>query len=58
MLGRWVDVLIAQGTEGGGHTSAVSTGVLVPMIADAIKGKRSKLNGGPIYLVAAGGIVD
>jgi NAD(P)H-dependent flavin oxidoreductase YrpB (nitropropane dioxygenase family) len=57
-LDAGVDVLIAQGTEGGGHTSAVSTGVLVPMIADAIQGKRSKLNGGPIYLVAAGGIVD
>jgi NAD(P)H-dependent flavin oxidoreductase YrpB (nitropropane dioxygenase family) len=57
-LDAGVDVLIAQGTEGGGHTGDISTAVLIPMICDMIKHKKSKLNGGPIYCVAAGGIVD
>jgi NAD(P)H-dependent flavin oxidoreductase YrpB (nitropropane dioxygenase family) len=57
-LDAGVDILCAQGTEGGGHTGDISTAVLIPMIVDSVKGKTSKMHGGPIYVVAAGGIVD
>ena len=55
-LDAGVDILCAQGTEGGGHTGDISTTVLIPMIVDLVKGKTSKMHGGPIYVVAAGGI--
>ncbi len=41
------DVIIAQGTEGGGHTGRVATSALVPAVAAAVDGKP---------VVAAGGI--
>lgn len=44
------DVVIAQGTEAGGHTGTVATMPLVPLIVDAV--------GGSIPVVAAGGIFD
>jgi NAD(P)H-dependent flavin oxidoreductase YrpB (nitropropane dioxygenase family) len=43
-----VDCVVAQGTEGGGHTGHVGTLALVPTVADAVR----------IPVVAAGGIVD
>lgn len=43
------DVIVAQGTEGGGHGGARSTLTLVPAIVDAVA---------PIPVVAAGGIAD
>jgi len=46
---RGVDVIIAQGTEAGGFTGAVSTMALVPQVVDAVS---------PIPVVAAGGIAD
>jgi enoyl-[acyl-carrier protein] reductase II len=44
------DVVIAQGTEAGGHTGSVATMPLVPLVVDAV--------GGAIPVVAAGGIFD
>ncbi|MGH3733312.1 MAG: NAD(P)H-dependent flavin oxidoreductase [Acidimicrobiales bacterium] len=44
------DVVVAQGTEAGGHTGTVATFPLVPLIVDAIHGA--------IPVVAAGGIFD
>jgi nitronate monooxygenase len=44
-----VDVVVAQGTEAGGHTGRVSTLPLVPAVVDAIA---------PVPVVAAGGIAD
>jgi len=44
------DVVVAQGTEAGGHTGLVATMPLVPMIVDAMNGA--------IPVVAAGGIFD
>jgi NAD(P)H-dependent flavin oxidoreductase YrpB (nitropropane dioxygenase family) len=41
------DVIVAQGTEGGGHVGLMSTFVLVPMVARAVQ---------PVPVVAAGGI--
>jgi NAD(P)H-dependent flavin oxidoreductase YrpB (nitropropane dioxygenase family) len=53
-----VDIICAQGGEGGGHTGDVATSVLIPEVVDACKGKKSPLNGNPIYVIAAGGIYD
>lgn len=44
------DMVVAQGTEAGGHTGAVATMPLVPQIVDAV--------GDRIPVVAAGGIFD
>lgn len=44
-----VDLVVAQGTEGGGHTGRVATLVLVPQVVDAVA---------PLPVVAAGGIAD
>ncbi len=44
------DVVVAQGTEAGGHTGSVATMPLVPLIVDAV--------GSAIPVVAAGGIFD
>jgi enoyl-[acyl-carrier protein] reductase II len=44
------DVVVAQGTEAGGHTGTVATFPLVPLIVDAV--------GDAIPVVAAGGIFD
>lgn len=41
------DVIVAQGTEGGGHVGTVAGMVLVPMVARAVE---------PVPVVAAGGI--
>jgi NAD(P)H-dependent flavin oxidoreductase YrpB (nitropropane dioxygenase family) len=42
-----VDIIIAQGTEGGGHTGEIATMVLIPQVVDAV---------GSIPVLAAGGI--
>ena len=47
--GAGVDVIVAQGTEAGGHTGRVSTLPLVPAVIDAVA---------PLPVVAAGGIGD
>lgn len=44
------DIVVAQGTEAGGHTGQVATLPLVPQIVDAVQGK--------VPVVAAGGISD
>ncbi len=44
-----VDVIVAQGTEAGGHTGRIATMPLVPQIADAVA---------PRPVVAAGGIAN
>ena len=44
------DIVVAQGTEAGGHTGQIATFPLVPQIVDAV--------GDRVPVVAAGGIVD
>lgn len=44
------DIVVAQGTEAGGHTGRIATMALVPQVVDAV--------GGEVPVVAAGGIVD
>jgi NAD(P)H-dependent flavin oxidoreductase YrpB (nitropropane dioxygenase family) len=53
-----VDMIIAQGTEAGGHTGDVSTLPLIPQCVDLVRGRTSPLNGQPVQVVAAGGIYD
>jgi len=44
------DLVVAQGTEAGGHTGTVATMALVPQVVDAV--------GGRVPVVAAGGLFD
>ncbi|KAG8894202.1 hypothetical protein FRC01_013116 [Tulasnella sp. 417] len=57
-LAAGVDLICAQGGEGGGHTGEIPTSLLVPACVDAVRGHRSPLTGEPVYVVAAGGIFD
>jgi len=43
------DVIVAQGTEGGGHVGWMATMAVLPMVVDAV---------GPTPVMAAGGIAD
>lgn len=43
------DIIVAQGTEAGGHTGSIGTLVLVPQVVDAVS---------PIPVLAGGGIGD
>jgi NAD(P)H-dependent flavin oxidoreductase YrpB (nitropropane dioxygenase family) len=45
-----VDVLVAQGTEAGGHCGEIATMVLIPQVVDAV--------GPDVTVLAAGGIAD
>jgi NAD(P)H-dependent flavin oxidoreductase YrpB (nitropropane dioxygenase family) len=49
LVGNGVDLIVAQGTEAGGHTGRIGTMPLVPQIVDAIA---------PAPVLAAGGIAD
>merc|ERR1711916_163624 len=53
-----MDILIAQGSEGGGHTTEIGTMVLIPQVLEEAKGKKSKLTGKDILVCAAGGIYN
>ena len=48
-LNAGVDMIVAQGSEAGGHTGTISTLVLVPEVLDVVAGR--------IPVLAAGGIV-
>lgn len=51
------DIVIAQGTEGGGHTGDIGTMCLIPQVVDVCK-NRTNAFGSPVLCVAAGGIYD
>jgi NAD(P)H-dependent flavin oxidoreductase YrpB (nitropropane dioxygenase family) len=51
-----VDILCAQGGEGGGHTGDVPLSVLIPAVAKLVKGQKSKFTGREVQVVAAGGV--
>ncbi|TPX37501.1 nitronate monooxygenase [Synchytrium microbalum] len=53
-----VDIICAQGGEGGGHTGDIATAILVPKVVDMCKGRISPLTGKQVPVVAAGGIYD
>lgn len=46
-----VDIIVAQGTEAGGHCGEVTTMVLIPEVVEAVEAIR------PVPVLAAGGIV-
>ncbi len=46
-VARGADIIVAQGTEAGGHTGEISTMVLVPEVVEAVA---------PVPVVAAGGV--
>jgi NAD(P)H-dependent flavin oxidoreductase YrpB (nitropropane dioxygenase family) len=53
VAGWGADAVMVQGGEGGGHTGAVPTTLLLPSVLDALRGARSE-----IPVVAAGGFFD
>nr|AAX07729.1 2-nitropropane dioxygenase-like protein [Pyricularia grisea] len=57
-LSLGVDIICAQGGEGGGHTGNIPTTILIPSVVKACQGHKSPLTGGPVQVVAAGGIFN
>jgi len=57
-LAQGVDIICAQGGEGGGHTGDTAFSVLIPAVVDLCKDAKSPLTGEPVIVVAAGGISD
>jgi len=53
-----VDIICAQGGEGGGHTGDVPTTILIPTVVQLVKGKTSPMTGKPVQVIAAGGIFN
>ncbi|CCC08111.1 unnamed protein product [Sordaria macrospora k-hell] len=51
-----VDIICAQGGEGGGHTGDIATTILIPAVVEACKGAISPLTKKEVLVVAAGGI--
>jgi NAD(P)H-dependent flavin oxidoreductase YrpB (nitropropane dioxygenase family) len=53
-----VDIVCAQGGEGGGHTGDIANSILIPAVVDVARRYTSPLTGKPAMVVAAGGIYD
>jgi NAD(P)H-dependent flavin oxidoreductase YrpB (nitropropane dioxygenase family) len=53
-----VDIVCAQGGEGGGHTGDIANSILIPAVVDVAKRFTSPITGKPAMVVAAGGIAD
>lgn len=53
-----VDIVCAQGGEGGGHTGDIANSILIPSVVDVARKYKSPLTGEPAMVVAAGGIYD
>jgi len=57
-LDKGVDIVCAQGGEGGGHTGDIATSILIPSVVEVAKQYTSPLTGKPAMVVAAGGIYN
>ncbi|EAU88369.1 2-nitropropane dioxygenase [Coprinopsis cinerea okayama7 len=57
-LAQGVDIICAQGGEGGGHTGDTPFSILIPATVDLCRGQKSPLTGEDVVVVAAGGIAD
>ncbi|QDS67534.1 hypothetical protein FKW77_002472 [Venturia effusa] len=57
-LDAGVDIVCAQGGEGGGHTGDIANSILIPSVVDVARRYKSPLTGEPAMVVAAGGIYD
>jgi NAD(P)H-dependent flavin oxidoreductase YrpB (nitropropane dioxygenase family) len=53
-----VDIVCAQGGEGGGHTGDIANSILIPAVVDVARKYKSPLTGQTALCVAAGGIYD
>ncbi len=54
-----VDLICAQGGEGGGHTGDIPTSILIPSVAKlCAEAPPSKFTGKPVQCIAAGGIFN
>ena len=51
-------MICAQGGEGGGHTGDVPTTILIPAVAELVKGKKSPMTGDQVQVIAAGGLFN
>lgn len=52
-----VDIIRAQGGEGGGHTVDIAISILLPKVVDTVRGRRSPVIG-DVLIVWAGGLFD
>lgn len=52
-----VDIVCAQGGEGGGHTGDIATSILIPAVVDVCSKLKTK-KGNEVVILAAGGISD
>lgn len=57
-LDAGVDIVCAQGGEGGGHTGDIANSILIPAVVDVARRYKSPLTGETAIVVAAGGIYD
>jgi NAD(P)H-dependent flavin oxidoreductase YrpB (nitropropane dioxygenase family) len=58
-LDAGVDIVCAQGGEGGGHTGDIPNSILIPAVVDVARGYKPKLlKGETALVVAAGGIYN
>ncbi|KYG44334.1 hypothetical protein M433DRAFT_155716 [Acidomyces richmondensis BFW] len=53
-----VDLVCAQGGEGGGHTGDIATSILIPSVVDVARQYTSPLTGERPLVVAAGGVYN
>lgn len=53
-----VDIICAQGGEGGGHTGDVPTSIFIPAAVKMVQGHKSPLTGEDVMIVAAGGMYN
>jgi len=53
-----VDIVCAQGGEGGGHTGEIANSILIPAVVDVARKYISPITGKPAMVVAAGGIYN
>lgn len=53
-----VDIICAQGGEGGGHTGDVPTTLLIPTVAQLCRGHKSAFTGQDVQVIAAGGLFN
>jgi len=57
-LDAGVDIVCAQGGEGGGHTGDIASSILIPSVVDVARAYLSPLTEQPAMVVAAGGIYN
>ncbi|CAI6337587.1 unnamed protein product [Periconia digitata] len=57
-LDTGVDIICAQGGEGGGHTGDTPTSIFIPTCVKMVEGYKSPMTGEQVQIVAAGGLYN